>query len=157
MTAERREGTTLAIPESREIVVPGTGELVNLDDAPAVARALAAVREFKGVVESARSTLEQALVDESVRAGSKTLRYGGLVASIGADSELEWDVTELVKLRDLGLPEKRYGQLVTEEITYKVNAAVAKQIAAANPEYAKVIEQARGRRPKRPYVSVKVP
>ena len=62
---------------------------------------------------------------------------------------------EVLELRDLGLPEERYGELVVATVTYKVNASVAKQIAGANPEYAKVIDRARSRPDTTPRVYVK--
>lgn len=144
----------LVVRESRDLAIPFTGEVVDLDDAPAVARALHSVREHKQMVEEARSILEGALVAESTRVGTKTLRFGTLTASVGPDSELQWDMTEIVKLLEAGLPQERYDELVTEIIEYKVNAAVAKQIEGANPAYAEIIARARRRAPKKQYVRV---
>lgn len=150
--------TELALPEaapSTELVVPGTGELVNLADPAAVAVALHGLRLHKEAVESARATLEAALVAESGRVGIKTLHLPGAVAKIGPDSDLEWDVTILVELIPAGLPRERYDELVTlPPVTPKVNAAVAKQIEGSNDVYAEIIRRARSRVPKRASVKV---
>jgi len=46
------------------------------------------------------------------------------------------------------LPQDRYEQLVTEVVTHKVDARVAKQLAGSNPAYAAIIERARRVDPK---------
>lgn len=146
--------TDLAVNESRELVLPGTGQIVNLDDAAEVARALSSLRDWKRHADGARAVLEAALVEESARQGTKTLHLGAVTASVSADTELTWDITELVKLLDAGLPAERYQALVGETVTYKVNAAVAKQIAGANPAYAVIVAAAQTRTPKRQYVRI---
>jgi hypothetical protein len=56
-------------------------------------------------------------------------------------------VPDLVEgLEQAGVPAERMAALVTTEITYKVDARVARQLEAANPAYAQVIRAARGRR-----------
>lgn len=140
---------------SDDIVVPGTGEIVSLAEASGVARALRAIREHKQQVEDVRALLERALVEESERAGTKTLHLGdGLTASIGPDTEIEWDLDELEKLKDAGLPDERYAELVTEVVSYKVNASVAKQIEGANARYGEIVVRARNRVPKRQTVRI---
>lgn len=140
--------------ETNTLIVPGTGALIDLEDAPQVAQALRDVRDYEQQLRYAKTALTEALVAESSRQGTKTLRLGTLTASVSADTELAWDVTELVKLLDAGLPAERYADLVSETVTYKVNSSVAKQIEAANPAYAAIIERARSRVPKTPYVRV---
>ena len=97
------------------------------------------------------------LVEESRRLGTKTLHLaqGTAIVSGGPASELAWDVGELVRLLALGLPAGRYEELVETIVTYKVNAAAAKQLEAANPEYANVISKARSRVDKSWRVSVR--
>lgn len=146
----------IAVSEARELVIRPTGQIVNLDHPAEVVEALDGIRQMKRVLDEARAVLEEALIEEAARVGSKTLRYGKLTASIADKSEIEWDVTELAKLLDLGLPPDRYGELVHEQISYKVDGSVARQLAGANPEYAKLIEAAKGRKPGRSYVSVKM-
>lgn len=144
----------LARPEPTEIVIPGTGELVSLDDPAQVAAALTALKQHTTNVSAVRHLLEAVLAEESERQGTKTLRIGDYVATIGPGSDLDWDLDELAKLRDAGLPEERYNALVKTTVDYKVDARVASQIEKANPDYARIIGNARIRIPKRASVRV---
>lgn len=83
------------------------------------------------------------------------MEVGGFKAELRGGSEIVWDVEILGELRALGLPEERMDALVTAEITYKVNSNVAKQLSAANPQYAEVIERAKTMIPKSSYVTIK--
>jgi len=65
-----------------------------------------------------------------------------------------WLLDVLEELLEAGLPEERYNDLVIQEVSYKVSGLEAKRIAAANPEYASIIERARQRVQKAPYVKV---
>lgn len=127
-----------------EIMLPDSGEIVALDDPAACAKALAALREFKRRVDGARADLEAALVHHAQHAGTKTLHLDGATVKVAGGEAVEWDVTVLLGLLDAGLPAERYAQLVREEVTYKVDARVAKSVeAAGNPEYARIIASAR--------------
>ena len=97
------------------------------------------------------------LVDEAVRQGTKTLELpaGKAVLTGGPESELQWDIEILEQLRELGLPEPRFDELVKTEVTYKVDARVAKQLEAANAQYAGVIMVARSRADKPWRVSIR--
>jgi hypothetical protein len=129
---------------STELALPATGELIDLADAPAVARAYTELAYLETRIRESKRVLRDALIAESRRRGTKTLRLaGGLVARIKTKKDIVWDLEELEKLHELGLPEERYNELVQETVSYKVSAVVAKQIAGANEDYAKVIEQAR--------------
>lgn len=140
---------------SREVVVPGVGTVVNLDDPVQVAQALVDVRDYKRRVDEIRPILENILREESQRIGTKTIHLEGLTASIGSDNDLTWDMTVIATLIDAGLPIDRYAELVEETVSYKVNGNVARQIAGSNPAYAEIIEAAKIRVEKVPYVSVK--
>lgn len=138
-----------------EVLVPYSGEIVKLDDPPGCLKLLSEIRELEGRLRDVKADLTAALTEEFMRQGTKTLELGGIKATLGPDNEIVWDVEVLEELRDLGLPDERMGALVTTEISFKVNAAVAKQLAGANPAYAEVIERAKSRLPKTAYVSVK--
>lgn len=138
----------------REIAVPGVGSLIDLDEPAQVAMALRDVKQFASALSAARAVLEEAMVDEAMRQGTKTLRFGERTVKIGSDSELEWNLKALEGLIEAGLPQDRYDELVTVTLTYKVSSAVANQIAGANPRYRRIIEDAKGRRPKKISVGV---
>ncbi len=120
-----------------------TGELVEATPAKA-AEFIVAAREMRSLLLDVVKDCEAVLLEESRRQGTKTLHLAEGTATITGGSEVEWDLDVLAELRGLDIPEERYSALVVETVSYKVNAAVAKQLAAANPSYAEVIGRARG-------------
>jgi hypothetical protein len=144
----------IVVPEKRWVVLPHTGEVVPFEDPVACANAIEEIRNLEWKLREAKNELTRVFLEESERQGSKTMRWEGLEVVLSASETPQWDVTELIKLRDLGLPEGRYDALVKEEVTYKVSAAEAKRIAGANPEYAEVIERAKTMVPRNPSVKV---
>lgn len=138
-----------------EVLNPITGELIDIRETAQVAAAVEQLRDLQNRAKEAIGRITEAMIVESQRVGTKTFAAGSVSLVLSADSETQWDVTELAKLRDAGLPEERYAELVEETISYKVNGAVARGISSANPKYAKIIESARQKVPKKQYVSVK--
>jgi hypothetical protein len=135
---------------------PLTGELVPTGDMKAVADTLVQLREHQNKVRDAITAFSEAAIAESVRVGSRTLNAsGGIRIEVTAATEVEWDIPHLSKLRDHGLPEERLNELVKTNITFKVDGAVARQLAGSNPNYARVIEEAKVHIPKRQYAYVK--
>jgi hypothetical protein len=131
-------------PAAPELVVPFTGEIVPLADAPQVARALLELRQLKGRLDDARRVLEDALRFASEQAGSRTLHLGELDAVVSGGEKVVYDELELARrLREAGLPEARLAELIVETVTYKVDQRVAKSVAAANPRYAEALEASR--------------
>ncbi len=139
----------------KEIAVPGIGTVVSLDKPQEIAQALADIRDLENQLRIVKGNLSYLLVDESERVGSKTLHLDGMTVEISGGNAIEWDLEELEKLRDAGLPEARYDELVKTEVSYKVDARQAQRIAGANPAYATIIERARTDRETTPRVSVK--
>jgi hypothetical protein len=143
-------------PLANELVLPYTGEVINLDDAREVAETLFAIRLLKSQLDDARLVLEEALRVESERVGSKTLHLGKLDAVVSGGQKVEWDTVELAeRLRELGLPEARLAELIREEVSYKVDARVARSVAASNPRYAAAIDECRRAVPDRWRVSLR--
>ncbi len=146
--------TDLALPLPTELVDVRTGELLPATPQNAI-DLLAAAREMRGRILSLVKDCEAILLEESRRQGTKTLRLGDTTATVTGGSDLEWDLETLLELRDLGLPEDRYDELVVARVEFKVDARVAKQLEASNEAYAAVIDRARTR-VERPFrVSVK--
>jgi hypothetical protein len=143
------------VPQQAEEIVLPTGELVRLDDPERCARALLEFRERVDTIRSATSVLGEALADYSREQGSKTLHLGGVTASVSMPTSIIWDHEVLEELREEGLPEARFNELVVPEVTYKVNRSVANSIAKSNPVYGEIIERAQERHEKSPSVSVK--
>jgi hypothetical protein len=131
-------------PLTTSIVVPFTGEYVELDEPVQVALALETVRRLKRDLDEARVVLEDALRFESERAGTRTLHLGELTAVVSGGEKVEYDAEELGhQLRRAGLPEARLSELIVETVSYKVDQRVARSVAASNPRYAGALERCR--------------
>lgn len=148
-------GMHIVLEPIREIANPLTGELVKTDDVQGLAQAILSLKERRNHLSDVITAFTDAAAAQSRLLGQRTFHYEGFTLEVGADTDLEWDVEALLQLRDLGLPEERYNELVTAKVEYRVNGTVARQIAGANPEFAAVIEAAKRRVPKRPSASVK--
>ncbi len=144
--------TEIAVPT--ELLDVRTGEVLEPTAVNAV-QVLFAAREMRARMSGLIKDAEAILLEESRRQGTKTLRFEDATATVSGGSDLEWDLDVLLELRDLGLPEERYAELVVATVSYKVNAAVAKQLEGSNPAYAEIIDQARSRVEKPFRVSVK--
>lgn len=119
-----------------------TGELMPVADADKLAGYLDLVREKVRELHAIRAEVEQYLVEHFEREGSKTIRTENHEIVLTGGEETVYDPTVLLELLDRGLPQKRFDQLVTTHVSYKVSAAQAKRIAGANPEYAEVVQRA---------------
>ncbi len=129
---------------STELVVPGIGQVVNLDDPKEVALALSSVRDLEYMFRAVKTDLTRALVYASELEGRKTLYLGeemNVKVEIKGGSETIYDAEEIeLGLREAGMSEKRIREIVVETTSYKVSAAEAKRAAAANDKYKAVIE-----------------
>lgn len=145
----------MSIPDGMALV-PVTGELVDLSDTQKVAAAWRTVKEAQDALRAARAELDAALIAESRRRGTKTFRLqDGLKVEVTGGAEIQWDMEVLDELREVGLPEERFGELVAETVEYKVSSAVARQLEGASDVYAEIIGRARSRFPKPQRATVK--
>jgi hypothetical protein len=126
-----------------ELVVPGTGEVVAPEDPAQVARALDGVLELARQLHEVRGVLTALLVEEAQRQGTKTLHLPGVSVTISGGTKLKWDVDKLRELTGAGLPDERLTAFLRPAVTYSPDGRVAKQLAGANPEYARIIGEAR--------------
>lgn len=119
-----------------------TGELLPATVANA-ARVLGAARTMKQNVNDVVAETTAFLVAEAEREGTKTLHDGSETITITGGQATDYDAADLMEaLRAAGCPEHRIGQAVVAEITYKVDRAVLRQLAAANPTYKAAIATA---------------
>lgn len=138
-----------------ELILPASGELIDITDPAACARALYELRELKDRIKEIESVLKETVFDESLRQGGKTLHFeGGFTAKISTPNETRWDYSVLLELIDAGLPEERFNELVMIEQTYKVDGSIIRQLQGANPAYAEIIGRAKEVIPRTPFVSV---
>lgn len=139
-----------------EVWNPKTGELVPVTNTDGVAEAVAALREFNQRVRDAIADATTVLVNESRRRGAKTLHLANTTVEIRGGTETVWDVGVLrAALEMADCPQARIEEVIKTEVTYKVDARIAKQLAAANEDYAAAVELARTTVEKPHYVSVK--
>jgi hypothetical protein len=148
-TGGQAPDTTLSLVEAQiadtpSIVVPLTGQVVDLTRPVEVAGALQDVREVKRQLDELRSLLEGVLRLEALRQGTKTLHLGPLDAVISGGERSEYDAELLSeRLRDAGLPEDRLAEAVVQTVSYKVDQRVLRQLAAANPAYKTAVDKSR--------------
>lgn len=130
--------------EHEELVLPHSGELVDLSDELACGIALDDVRRMQSHLAEAVRTLSGAIAARAAVLGTKTVKLsGGRKAQVTGGPETHYDAQELERLlRIAGMPEDRIREIVREEISYTVRAVEAKRAAAANPEYARAVEAA---------------
>ncbi len=141
--------------QNMEVVLPATGEVVNLESLSEVIRALASVREVEALLREVKGVLQDAARHHSQMLGTKTLRVEGVgKLEVKGGTETVYEAEEIERgLREAGMPEERIREIVSETVTYSVRAVEAKRAAAANPAYAEVIERHRRIVEKRPSVS----
>jgi hypothetical protein len=131
--------------DSTAIVLPASGVLVNLESEKEVAIAFRDLRELKTAISQAERRLKEALLERSHVLATKTFHIEGVgKVELRGSERVEYDAKEVEDgLRALGCPEEVIREIVVETVTYKVDGNRARRAAAANPEYARVIENAR--------------
>ncbi len=126
-----------------ELLDVQTGEILPATTTNA-ARVITAARDMRTRINDVVAQATAWLAEESARQGTKTLHAGASSIVLSGGPTDEYDPLELMNyLRNAGLPEQRVDDAVTTIIDYKVNRSVLRQLAAANPEYADAIEQAK--------------
>lgn len=141
--------------EKHELVVPGTGEVIDLEDEIACCRALHDLNRMEQMIRTAKRELAYAITERSRVLGTKTITLpSGEKAQVGSDRETVYDAQAIEEgLRAAGMPEQRIQEIIETTVTTRVRAVEAKRAAAANPEYARVIETNRREHEKTPSVS----
>ena len=119
-----------------------TGELLEPSVGNA-ARVLSAARAMKAHVNEIVNEATAYLVALSEHQGTKTLHGDGETVTVSGGPGIDYDPLELIELlNSAGCPQNRIEAAVRTEITYKVDRAVLRQLAAANPDYKVAIELA---------------
>lgn len=119
-----------------------TGELLPATVENA-ARVLHAARAMKAQVNEIVVEATGFLVDESTRQGIKTLHGGNETVTLSGGPSIDYDPADLRDaLEAAGCPQARIDQAVIQEVTYKVDRSVLRQLAAANPTYKRAIASA---------------
>ncbi len=132
----------VAVTTSVELVNVETGERLPATVANAAA-VLQAARSMKERINDVVASATLYLVSESARRGTKTLNVGDVSVVLTGGAGVAYDAEDLMEaLRVAGCPEDRIEQAVVATVSHKVNRAVLRQLAAANPDYQAAIELA---------------
>lgn len=129
---------------STDLVLPVSGEIINLDDAQAVVRAMREVNRLQSELYDAKRVMAAALIEHATKLGLRTVTLPNgekFVREGGPRKQYRPDEVE-AGLRAAGMPEERIAQIVKEQVTWTVNGTEANKAAKANPEYAAVLEAA---------------
>lgn len=141
--------------QSKELVVPGLGTVVDLASPSACAFALDDIRDLKRQFGYVETELTEAIVAACEVEGTKTLHFPGGTAIVKTGETWEYDAEQMeIGLREAGMPEHRIREIVKEVVSYKVDAVKAKQAGAANPAYQEVVDATKTLVVKSPYVRV---
>ncbi len=119
-----------------------TGELLPATVGNA-ARVIQAARVMKANVNEIVNEATAFLVRQSEQQGTKTLHGDKETVTVSGGPGIDYQPQDLIDaLREAGCPESRIGQAVVQEVSYKVDRAVLRQLASANPDYKAAIELA---------------
>lgn len=127
------------------LVLPQSGVVVDLSSEREVVLAYRDLRDLKTAIAQAERMLKEALQHQASLRGTKTFYIDGVgKVELRGDQRVEYDAKEVEEgLRELGCPEDIIREIVVETITYKVDGNRARRAIAANPDYARVLENAR--------------
>lgn len=127
----------------RELLNVATGEFLPAT-AESAAAVLVAAREMKTKIGTVIRDAEAWLAEESRRQGTKTFHTGGGKISLTGGISTSYDPEVLGEaLRAAGCPEERINEVIVQEVTFKVNQTVLRQLSAANPDYRAAAEKAK--------------
>jgi hypothetical protein len=142
--------------QSTALVLAHTGEVVDLGDERQIAKAYKEVKALQYALNEGLRRLRSAMGERSSVLLTKTIYVDGVgKVQVKNTTETVWDADGLMEaLREAEVPEEIIGEIVTETITYKVDAARAKQAASANPKIGEIIEAHKRIVPKIPDISI---
>jgi hypothetical protein len=119
-----------------------TGELLTPSVGNA-ARVIDAARAMKAQVNEIVNEATAYLVSLSEREGTKTLHADNETITVSGGPTIDYDPQDLIDaLEAAGCPENRINAAVVQTVSYKVDRAVLRQLAAANPGYRAAIQLA---------------
>lgn len=143
---------TTELDTRRQLLDVLTGEVLEATPASA-ARVIVAAREMKSRIQDVIRDATDYLREQSMREGTKTFETANGKVTLGGGETVEYDVHDLREaLTAADCPEDRITDAIKEEISYKVDRSVLRQLAAANPDYKAAIDLAE-RRVEKPYTA----
>jgi hypothetical protein len=123
------------------VVVPISGEQLDIASVAGARRGLVLVTDLRRQLTELSNLCRETLISEADRRGQLSWvdEDGTKIRIGGAGLEEEYDAAVLAELRDAGLPDERWNQLVSWKP--KVDGRVINQLRR-NPEYAAIIDRA---------------
>lgn len=141
---------------SNALVIPTTGQLINLENERELAIAYRDVKNYRDELGRIDRILKDALAERKRILGTGTFYIEGVgKVEVKGEKITEYDPSIIEDgLRELDCPEEVIRQIVIEVVSYKVDGVRAKQAASANPAYAEVIERGKVVKEKLPSISI---
>ena len=141
---------------STALVLAHTGEVVDLGDERQVAKALSEVQVLKAKLAEADRRLREAIAERSRVLGTKTLHIAGVGRfEVKGGTVKRYDAEALEEgFRKAGMPEDRIEEMFVTTVSRRPIAVELNKAAKANPEYARVIEEATQTIEQTPTVSI---
>lgn len=138
-----------------ELVVPVTGQIVDLDNPVQVAQVLYDIAEAQDQLKYFKRALVEALEPLRATVGKSTIELGDYEVVLSSNAKSEVDLVLLRELlTELGLPEHRMDELIVQTTTEKLDWSVARQLRGANPVYAEALDKATSKVPATVYATV---
>ena len=132
------------------------GEL-DLDNVVECAVLLDDIRTLEAQLAAAKARVTAAIVARATVDGETSYDLPGRMRATitsGKRSSVAADVLE-AKLREAGMPESRIGEIVQQEVSYKVDLRAAKKAGTANPAYAQALADATTVHESQPSVTIR--
>lgn len=144
---------------ANEIVLPQSGELINLEDERQVALAYREVAALDRKLYEAKIRLREALGERARVLGTKTMYIDGVgkVEVRGGEVRKYDEMAIESELRKANCPEEIIREIVVEIVSWQVDAKRAARAARANPEYAEIIARHTTVVEKTPSISITPP
>lgn len=130
---------------------------IDLNDHVACALLLDDIRQLESQLGSAKQALTRALVDKARVDGVTAFELPGRMrAEIRAGTRTSYSPEVLEQgLRKAGMSDERIGEIITQTVSYSVDARELKKAAGVNPAYAKAMEAAKSTHQAQPSVTLR--
>lgn len=125
-----------------ELVLPHSGEIIDPADLERLANAYEEIQRLEGDLNRAKRAIAARLRDHTATIGDLSFQAGARRVQIQGGHRTIYEGQQLADdLRAAGMPEGNVDEIVTMEVTYKVDAVRAKRAARVNPAYAAAVER----------------
>jgi hypothetical protein len=136
------------VPRREGYMLPWSGVMIDPSQPAQVSQALLEWQRVQAAGIEFQRQAEQFLLQQMDERGEYTVRYGPYeVKGDTPEDDYFYDIEDVRKLADAGLPEDRMNDLIKVQVEERVDKRVAKAIAKV-PKYREILERARRDVPK---------